>query len=65
MAIKHFTRYTFTGGASNALDSIDGDKLSDGDTARVYYDNVVYDYNHHNARRMDVMMVNTNLGDSI
>src|SRR6056300_736786 len=28
-------------------------------------DNVVYDYNHHNARRMDVMMVNTNLGDSI
>jgi hypothetical protein len=22
---------------------------------------VVYDYNHHNARRMDVMMVNTNL----
>ena len=22
---------------------------------------IVYDYNHHNARRMDVMMVNTNL----
>ncbi len=24
-------------------------------------DEIVYDYNHHNARRMDVMMVNTNL----
>jgi len=25
-------------------------------------DEVVYDYGHHNARRMDVMTVNTNLG---
>jgi len=23
---------------------------------------IAYDYEHHNARRMDVMMVNTNLG---
>jgi hypothetical protein len=22
---------------------------------------IIYDYDHHNARRMDVMMVNTNL----